>query len=324
MALSVQPYINISGHDLIIFTQSGSTWDGQSNILVSGNSFALPADGLARNIWDDQLKIMVSHSNLNFASGTNAWTLPNGTTGGGNLGRTNVIFTNETNDSYVIEPDTIGIPANQTTALTIPNGFKNIRLGSSTVGPIQILPLPDQIININSDGTINMVSDIGNDLPQVRLNVRNCYPNNMFLAQRACSDAAQQKIDFLVPNIMRSYNVFSCQELFLIRSDQSDISQPFCVPAEQNNVPDTIFFKANGSISTISCTGTSLTNTGCSTCPQANSQVNSQDDRTFLQRWGWLILILVIVGIVIFVIIVMAASRGKSSNKTKQIVVRQV
>ena len=349
----IQPYPNYTGHSLNVFSPSGSAWDGTSNIIQPGEMLTLANDGLARNIWDNQLKIHLSSSNPFFSGGDDAWFIPsNGQSGG--LGGVNVIIINNSNNTYV-NPLNSGViyPPMQT---TIDNLFFGVFTLDATGGApstqsIQILPLPDQILTINNNLSVTVDSTIGSTLSQVTITINSCYTTVMNIIQKTCIGSQQQNLGGIGPMTSLTLKVFACRNIFLVNPKGTQISNPYCVPAQQSSVPNNVYFQDNGSVSLINCTSsTVLPSTGCTTCPLPvtppngngtngngtngngtngngtngngtnGNGTNGQDDRSFLERWWWLILIIVIIIVIVIIIIISASRRSSPATNTTSLI----
>ncbi len=251
----IQPYPNYTGHSLNVFSPSGSAWDGTSNIIQPGEMLTLANDGLARNIWDNQLKIHLSSSNPFFSGGDDAWFIPsNGQSGG--LGGVNVIIINNSNNTYV-NPLNSGViyPPMQT---TIDNLFFGVFTLDATGGApstqsIQILPLPDQIVTIGSSGLVSVNSPVLSRIPTTSLSIHNCFTSMLFIRIRPCDGALAQNIGQIAPNQTIRLLVYSTYQIFLESRDGRIVSGFFDVPT--SSVAQTIFFRTNGAVSHVSCSG---------------------------------------------------------------------
>ncbi len=248
----VQSFTNNTPRPLTVFTQSGNTWTSATQIQP-GDSLALPTDGLARNIWDSSLH------NLYSSSTPNGWTVPNPAAAGGGVNRTNVIFINNSNSNFTVGSDSsLAIPANSTTSLVIrPTKFR-LESGTFASQPVQFLPLPDQIVTINSDNTNQITNVTGNGL-LVTVTYHNCFTTNMYLAQQSSPDEPQQNFHFSADTTQSNFLVLANRPMYLIRFDRSVISGSYQVPSNQSAIPPIIYFKPDGSLSSESCTGGPIT-----------------------------------------------------------------
>ncbi len=263
----VNPYVNTEGRTLLIYTQNGSTWT--SSRLPSGMGASLSQDGRARNIWDSGSKTVEASNKV---TGTAGWILPS-PSDAGDINSVNVIIINNSNSiNYGIPNTNISINAGQSIGASLPLGFTALNVlltGSNTVlsttlsssnqtNPFQILPLPDQVVTINANGSVSVSSAVGMGIPMTRLTIHNCFNSTLFIRLRPCDGALGQNFGQIVPNETIGLSVYSTYEIFLESGDGMIVSGSFnIINADAPNRPPigTLFFQTNGGISTTSCSG---------------------------------------------------------------------
>ncbi len=256
----VNPYVNTEGRTLTVYTQNGGNWS--TSRLPSGMQASLTQDGSARNIWDSEAKTVKTSNRI---SGMAGWVLPS-PTNAGDINFVNAIIINNSNIDHTIANNLVAM-AGRTIAATLPLGV--ITLGSSVIvtntvlsvnlaatnqsNPFQVLPLPDQIVTIGSGGLISISSLVLSRIPVTSLSIHNCFTNTLLIRVRPCDGALAQNFGQIQPNQTIRLSVYSTHQIFLESGDGRVVSGFFDVPT--SSVSRTIFFRTNGAVSNISCSG---------------------------------------------------------------------
>ena len=264
----VNPYVNTEGRTLTIYTRNGNNWSQTG--LPSGMGATLSQDGIGRNIWDSGDKTVQTSNKL---SGTAGWILPS-SSDAGDINSVNVIIINNSNINHATTNNAL-IIAGLSVSARLPLGITHLNrlvTGSNTVlstvlsttspadqtNPFQILPLPDQVVTISPSGTITAIvsSAVGTNIRMTTLSIHNCFNTMLYIRIRRCDGAVSQNIGQIAGNQIIRLSVYSTYEIFLESGNGMTVSGFFLVPT--TSVSSTIFFKTNGDVSAISCTGSPI------------------------------------------------------------------
>ncbi len=317
----VQPYINLQGWSLSIYMENEASWNSRQ--LDTTSTAVLPSDQIARNIWDPVNKRVVAWSSTSSArSATDtmtAWIIPSPRQAG-DIAAVNVLVNNQSANNYSISNNLSGtndslIRTNQVSSLSLKlglNRFTRLLAGADssstdsnrgqTTNQFQILPLPDQIVTIDSRGRVTVKSQIKSMLSLSTITVHNCYDTNMFLQQRSCSGVAGQNLARLDPQQELTLSVYRGYQIYLISPDSTLSSAQLSI----QNGNQKVFFKTDGQVSLVSCTGPSFIPGGIRSFPPINGSrtaPSANSGSSFWSDWWWVILLIVAIVIIILIII---------------------
>ena len=324
---SVNPYVNTNGWAVQVYSAAGTGWSVSP--LLASASIALTPDGLVRNIWDPVGQRLLSWSNKYFrgtsapagnARARRAWVTPS-SAAASDFERLNVLVVNNS-ALTLIDDQGRTMVTGQTTGIDLPLG--RIRLQTSEgqlTEEFLIQPLPDQILSvqINLATTVTSTLDSSDELETVSINVSNCYNASLFVRQTGCrielenerGNLQAQNLAQLEAGQQVRLQARSGFRLYLQSSDLRTRSGFFTVTTGGQ-----VYFRADGTVSTTSCSGELFSTTTSASTTVTETEVNQAAQPTsFVERWWFVIVIIFLVLVVIIFAYVVYDQRRASEGE---------
>lgn len=187
---------------------------------------------------------------------------------------------------------------------------------SNLVFRVQIFPVPDQIIAINT--SLSITSSTLQGIGLITIRVHNCYGQGMYLKQRPCAWTSGQNMAYIASNRTVKLQVYRGYQIFLQSSNSTIVSALVDDPGIYRYVHDiynsraeqVIYFKTDDTISLESCQG----DNNESIFAQTDSSTTNNNNKGWWATWWWVIMIIAIILIILIIVLFAVGRPGQNKE----------